>query len=230
MHDEPTPDPSADDTADGAVDPSTIDAIGDELTEAAAGVEVGDAATMLTAVRSTAMKGVDVAANTVVGLAAAGTLVVSGAIVANLVGGNDGDDLLVRAPATEPATSEATEPDDAADTPPATVIADAPGDITLIAAYDPVPVRLVPAQMNDVVDPGVDDRRDRARAVAVCCAGRTASSRSEPPTSRSHCPPSCHRRSGTSSRPKSSTSFPTACRRRSPRRRRSSRTPGCSTR
>ncbi len=174
MHDESTPDRSADDTeqdhgddtannaannaADGVIDSSPADAIAVELGAAAAGVEVGDASTMLTAVRSTATRRRR-RRNTVVGLAAAGTLVVSGAIVANLVGGSDGDDLIVSAPATEAPTSEAAEPDDEpddeTDTLPATVVTDAPGDITPVAAGDPVPVRLVPAQLGDVVDPGL---------------------------------------------------------------------------
>ncbi len=152
MHDEATPDRSGDDTADGAVDPSSIDAIGVELSAAADGVEVGDAATMLTAVRSTATRRRR-RRNTVVGLAAVGTLVVSGVIVANLVGGNDGDDLIVSAPVTEPATSEVADPVEV-DTPPATVVDDAPGDIAPVAAGDPVPVRLVPAALTTWSTPG----------------------------------------------------------------------------
>ena len=165
MHDDPTPDPSADaaprDADDATPDalpatptPTSVaaEALAVELTAAADGVEVGDAATMLAVVRTTATRRRR-RRNTVVGLAAAGTLVVSGVIVANLVNGGDGDDLIVSAPATEPSTTDSPEPDD--DTAPATVVADAPGDVTEVAAGDPVPVRLVPAEATDVVDPGV---------------------------------------------------------------------------
>lgn len=147
MHDEPTPDRSTDD-----VDDSTLDVLGVELAAAADGIEVGDPERMLASVHTIATRRRR-RRNTVVGLAAAGTLVVSGAVVANLVDGNGGDDLIVSAPATEAPTTDAAEVDD--DTPPATVIVDAPGNVTEVVTGEAIPVRLVAAEATEVVDPGV---------------------------------------------------------------------------
>ena len=116
-------------------------------------MEVGDPAVMLATVHTTVTRRRR-RRNTVVGLAAAGTLVASGAIVATLVDGGDGDDLIVSAPATEAPTTEVDDSADA-DTPAATVVTGDPGDVIEVPGEEPVPVRLVPAEATDVVDTGL---------------------------------------------------------------------------
>jgi hypothetical protein len=133
--------------------PESVNAVGEELAAAAEAVEVGDPAAMLATVRNIATRRRR-RRNVVVGLAAAGTLAMSGVVVANLIGGDDGDDLLVSAPPTELPT---TEPDDIAEDVeiPSTDLdggSDAAGEVPGTAV---VPVRFVPAQATDVVDSGL---------------------------------------------------------------------------
>ena len=166
MHDDtpdtPAPDDSAPQSATSGHDPAEGPArlVGDELAAAADTIDAGDPTAMLATVHSTVNRRRR-RRSAIVGIAAAGVLVGSGVVVANLVGGDEGDDLIVSAPVTEPATTEAE--DDDADTPPDTVADtadDAPAEADLADAIEvptgePIPVRVVPAMVTDVVDSGL---------------------------------------------------------------------------
>lgn len=171
MHDDtpdtPAPDDSAPQSATSGHDPAEGPArlVGDELAAAADTIDAGDPTAMLATVHRTVNRRRR-RRSAVVGIAAAGVLVGSGVVVANLVGGDEGDDLIVSAPVTEPATTEpaTTEAeDDDADTPPDSMADDADdalaepdgADVIEVPTGEPIPVRVVPATMADVVDSGL---------------------------------------------------------------------------
>lgn len=169
MHDD-TPDiPATESPAlDGDVpEPTTVEhapadgparLVGDELAAAADAIDAGDPTAMLTTVHTTVNRRRR-RRSAIVGIAAAGVLVGSGVVVANLVGGDEGDDLIVSAPVTETPSTEAG--DDAVDDPPPDTVADvAPAeadgaDAIEVPGGEPVPVRVVPATITDVVDNGL---------------------------------------------------------------------------
>jgi len=165
-----THDPTEPETPAGAgAEPEAHDAaaadVGDALAAAADGIDTGDPTAMLSTVHATAARRRRRRRNGVVSLAAVGTLVVSGVVVANLVGGDDGDDLIVSAPATEaPVDTEVEEDvaDTVADTAPAATVVEGESgetaqqdDIVEVPSGETVPVRLVPASVDDVVDSGL---------------------------------------------------------------------------
>ena len=142
-----------------------------EIASAAEVVDVGDPSAMLVAVRSVSDRRRR-RRNVFVGVAAAGMLVASGVVVARLVDGGSGDDLIVSAPDTavpvsEPADSVPTSAD--ASTADETVSTDpSPAPVTdsvesadsgtestevvELPAVDPLPVRLIPSSAEDLGD------------------------------------------------------------------------------
>lgn len=145
---------------------NSLPAVESELAAAAVGVDVGDPNVMLTTVRKTVVKRRR-RRNAVLGVAAAGTLVMSGVVIANLAG-TDGDDVF--STATDPVVDSTSTTAVASDTlepvtpPPVEVVATSsavvtdpgfaadagPGDTQLLewhdgflalsAAYDPQPL------------------------------------------------------------------------------------------
>ncbi len=139
MNDDPTPD-DTDITRD--------------LGDAAASIDTGDATAMLTSVRTTATRRRR-RRQTVIGVAAAGVLVASGVVVANLVDtGGNGDELFVSSSADHTATTATT---DVVDTEPDPSV---PGESVGVPPADATPVRLVPATGQQVADPGVTVEAD----------------------------------------------------------------------
>lgn len=133
--------PTADDT--------TTDRLGSQLDTAAASVDTGDSATMLASVHAVAGKRRR-RRTAVIGVAAAGTLVMSGVVVANLVN-SDGDDLFVSTPAIDVETDSSVDP--VATEPPITAPAEASTDPVTENA---TPVRVVPGNGQTVADAGVE--------------------------------------------------------------------------
>jgi len=149
------PETDSPDTPD--TDGPTAQAVRDEIVAAADTIDVGDATTMLATVHSTVGRRRR-RRNAIVGVAAAGVLIASGVVVANLVGGDDGDDLIVSAPATEAPTTE-PDVDDGEEAPSVTSVDDTGevhgSDGVEVTAGDSVPVRVVPASAEDIVDSGL---------------------------------------------------------------------------
>ena len=123
------------------------ESIGDGIASVAGGIDVGDADAMLTTVR-----GVATARrrrrSAVLGVAAAGTLAVSGVMLANVVSDNGSDDVF-RSAESVPQSTEAT--DDADVAPPSTP--QVVPEIVPGATGEPIPVQVVPANSTSTSDP-----------------------------------------------------------------------------
>ncbi|MGA9278579.1 hypothetical protein [Ilumatobacter sp.] len=159
--------PAADEPSASA-DHTAPDPLVAEIGAAADRVDVGDPTAMLATVQTTATQRRR-RRTAVSGLAAAGVLVVSGVVIANLATGGSDDDRIVSAPGsdpvpTEPADSTPTETpptvtDPATTDAPAVAVADdlSDGDqessaVTAVPGQ-PTPVRLVPSAATLVDDP-----------------------------------------------------------------------------
>lgn len=130
------------------------ESIADGLATAADDIDVGSADVMLTSVREV-VKVRRRRRNTVLGVAAAGTLALSGVVVANVVGDDGSDDTIMSADETVPASTEA--PAEVEDTTPSTVesVPDEVPEIVPGAAGEPVRVQASPSEPISTSDPDV---------------------------------------------------------------------------
>lgn len=134
------------------------DSISDDLAAVADDIDVGDADAMLTAVRGAATARRR-RRSAVLGVAAVGTLAVSGIVLANVVSDDGSADVLLSADSV-PTSTEA--PADV-DTAPPTVVPVVPATVPA-ATGEPIPVQVVPANSILTSDPAFESEADFGNA------------------------------------------------------------------